>query len=645
MRVFQNLFDYGDTGVLGLSTSTSNVPVPAADYGQAVLWKDGASVNLLELCTRAVGMDALREAVCSRRDSHTRMCESARIAGAEHARRVAGVRMQFDWAEAHFSENFRELPTGAMQLGGNLLLMNFVEAVKPHLWRLVDVAQRRIVWEGYSNAIKDVLGPPPYESPREHGQLLLAAGASFAEILIETCNVVLILDGDALVPAAWSLKKQKSGADNCGMRSGMLSRPFGDENVYVLIDPRTGEAINSFSAPTQSKSWSRPVAVPRTDRIAIPHRGGTVDIVDGFGDTHFTIRPFPQLSRTQEMRVRLSHDAEWLSAYERGVFRVVNLSTREVAELSVPAPNMEDGIDCVLYNEDALATGYSVALMDQSGLSVIPYADLDWQPVTQPGRGAGKKAATVYKKYLDLWRKPALTLKPAKKGRSWLYGSADLPAVHVPQHDGRPMQLLARIDLQEAATLLPENPWPKEGALYFFTAVDAEGTPLEDDLFNASTTRVLWWNGRFLANDNTDAVLAAKQPLKLARHKADLPDIGAAIVEAAMLGDSELEAYRAWLDKQDWADQPSGHRFGGYPTILQHNDLEAQAAHFADDAHHPPRDMAEKAEVSRWRLLLQLDSDDSFMWGADSGMLYFLIHDDDLARGDFSRVVSICEGL
>jgi uncharacterized protein YwqG len=51
------------------------------------------------------------------------------------------------------------------------------------------------------------------------------------------------------------------------------------------------------------------------------------------------------------------------------------------------------------------------------------------------------------------------------------------------------------------------------------------------------------------------------------------------------------------------------------------------------------------AHIHRSRILLQLDSDDSFMWCVDSGMLFFLIHDDDLTRGDFSRVVSVCEVL
>lgn len=206
------------------------------------------------------------------------------------------------------------------------------------------------------------------------------------------------------------------------------------------------------------------------------------------------------------------------------------------------------------------------------------------------------------------------------------------------------MRLLARIDLEEAASLVAAVPWPTAGALYFFTAVDAEGKPLEDEHFNLAATRVLWRHGSTGSTDAPDQALAPKLGLKLAVHKADVPDVGAAIVQAATLSEGDLESYRAWLERNEFAAQPHGHRLGGYPTILQRNDLEAQAAHIADQSNFPPRDLAEKSAAARWRLLLQLDSDDVCMWGTDSGMLYFLIRDDDLARQDFSRVVSVCEG-
>lgn len=531
-------------------------------------------------------------------------------------------------------------------MGGDLLLLGFVGAIKPRLWRLVDVAKRRIVWESdpdMADAVSRRVATKIAVPFLADTQLPLASGADFVEIQLGMSRVIFVLDGERLAPAEWSLRHQNY-ADNSGTRSGILSQPDSDRNVYSLIDPRTGESLKSFTAPTRAKGGSRAATSPCSDRIAISHRGGTVDIVDRFGDAHFAIRPFPQVARTDDIGVRLSRDAQWLGADGWHVFRVVNLATRDVAELSVPEPNLQDDPERVLYDRSVLATGHGVAMMDQSGVSVTPYTGLHWQPVTQPGRVVARKTARVDAKRYDGWRKPALSLVRAKKGRSWLYGTPDLAAGDVPHHDGRPMPLLARIDLDDAASKLPDNPWPKQGALYFFTAVDAEGAPLQDEAFNLTATRVVWRHGASIENADADHVFAAKQPLALTKHEADQPDIGAAIVDAAALDAAALETYRAWLEKKGLADQPSGHRFGGYPTILQRNDLEAQAAHCSDDAHCPPRDTAELSAASRWRLLLQLDSDDTCMWGTDSGMLYFLIRDDDLARQDFSRVVALCEG-
>lgn len=633
MRVSQNLFDYGEAGVVALSTSCSAYgPVPAAGFGQAVLWKPRASADLFDLCTRPVGLDAQKEAMTTLR---------GRLAGA-----VTSVRKQFDWAEARLTDSFREMPSHAKQLGGHLLLLGFVGAIKPRIWRLVDVVSRRVVWESdqdlaevASRSATTKLEPVSFLAD---SQIPLASGADFVEIQLGMSRVIFVLDGNQLVPADWSLRQQNY-ADNTGMRSGILSQPDSDQNVYVLIDPRTGASLKSISSPTRSKGLSRPVTTPCSDRIAISHAGGTVDVVDGLGEAHFSIRPFPQVARTEQINVRLSHGANWLGADGWHLYRIVNLAKREVAELSVPEPNMTDNPERVLYDRSVLATDHGVALMDQSGLSVIPYSDLHWQPVLQPGRGASKKARSSQDKQFERWRKPALTLSPAKQGRSWLYGMPDLPASEVPEHEGQSMQLLARLDLDEVASVSPNGPWPKHGVLYFFTAVDAEGVPLQDEMFRLVATRVVHCsNSSAMGHDLPE--LAPRQPIELIPHHADLPDISAAIVKAAALGDVELEAYRAWLEQQDLADQPSGHRLGGYPTVLQHNDLEAQAAHVADRAHYPPRDLAETAAVSRWRLLLQLDSDDVCMWGTDSGMLYFLIDDDDLARRDFSRVVAVCEG-
>ena len=95
------------------------------------------------------------------------------------------------------------------------------------------------------------------------------------------------------------------------------------------------------------------------------------------------------------------------------------------------------------------------------------------------------------------------------------------------------------------------------------------------------------------------------------------------------------EAYRQHLDQQVPEEAGAGHLLLGYPGVLQNNDLELDAA----SEHEMP------GGPTAWRLLLQLDSDDTLMWGTDSGRLYLMVHEADLAAGDFSRVVALTQGL
>ena len=90
------------------------------------------------------------------------------------------------------------------------------------------------------------------------------------------------------------------------------------------------------------------------------------------------------------------------------------------------------------------------------------------------------------------------------------------------------------------------------------------------------------------------------------------------------------------------ARYPPIHRLGGVPHEIQ-NPMEAEcelARRGEDPLALPYSRREEIAEVAkaRWRLLLQVDSDEAAgtMWG-DAGMLYYWIRDDDLAARRFDR--------
>lgn len=635
MRIHERLFDLGEGGVLGLTThSGSYGPMAAEKFGRARLWSAGKFIDRLEVCTRPVERDALEQSIGRLK---------SRLAGA-----VPSVHKQLAWAESHFSATFREMPAQAAHMGDGVMLLGFASCIPPHVWRVVDVVQGRILWEGTSDSLKAAAKAKPSPIASVLGYetgLISAAGRNCAVLLLGMDQKCFVWDGQQLFAPEW--KGRRNGfPDYTGCRAGLLSQPDRDRNEYSLIDPQTGAVLKSFSAPTASKDWSPPATSAGNDRVAIAHKGGTVDVVDGFGEASISIRPYPRTARSDSVAVHFSDDGRFLGSRGWQSFRVVDLDNRQVAEVDAPVPNMTDDADQVIYDSEMIATNAGIALCYLGDFTIRPYAGLDWQPVVDPGRSA-KSAAhkSRFEEFAAAWAKPAIRLTEMRKGsssRSHLYGLPDLPAEAVPHHDSRPMLLLARIDLADVSELLAEHPWPRTGVLYFFTAVDEEGNPLEDDHFNVAETRVIWREGLSIPPSGESEIPAV--PIKLSVHPANLPDIAAAIVEAATLEEPDLEDYRRALEEKGWADQPGGHRLGGYPTILQNNDLEAQAAYFADDAPYPPRDIAELEEASRWRLLLQLDSDDCFMWGTDSGTLYFMIHEDDLAKRDFSRVVSMCEG-
>lgn len=105
----------------------------------------------------------------------------------------------------------------------------------------------------------------------------------------------------------------------------------------------------------------------------------------------------------------------------------------------------------------------------------------------------------------------------------------------------------------------------------------------------------------------------------------------------------DLEAYLHWQQTTLTPPPQPDHRLSGYPQLLQASPLEAQAQgkHETGDPIAHSQDIAASL---KWQLLLQLDSDDHYMWGTDSGMLYLMIHEDDLKAGDFSRVMAMTQG-
>jgi hypothetical protein len=299
-----------------------------------------------------------------------------------------------------------------------------------------------------------------------------------------------------------------------------------------------------------------------------------------------------------------------------------------------------------MYRADQRATTRGLATLHRGKLQILPWERLHWSPAlhasTRRGR-VGSAAAAAKPDWLQLHR-PGFGLRVMKRGSglSQLYGLPHLPPeASWPLHAGRAMVLLCQIDLAALAALAglgSAAPLPSSGALLVFAATDAEGAVAIDETFNPVAVRVIGLAQ--LAAKPTPAPSGAtdwpaRRPLKLVTGTAVWPQPDAARVRALGWTPQVAQAYRQYIDQRLPEDAGNGHLLLGYPGVLQSNDLEVDAAAEHDLPGGP----------SAWRLLLQLDSDDTLMWGTDSGRLYLMVHEADLAAGDFTRVVALTQGL
>lgn len=213
----------------------------------------------------------------------------------------------------------------------------------------------------------------------------------------------------------------------------------------------------------------------------------------------------------------------------------------------------------------------------------------------------------------------------------------------------RPLTLWAHIDLAQTARHLDLD-LPNEGSLLLFADFDHDG--LSDGITGLYQDELL--GARVLHVPADQPVTPVKSPAGVqALPPADLlpmltvtwPDLD------AELADDEYDAY-------DDADQaleqllrrtaPAGwsvagrHQLGGNARFIQHP-VEQEVVQAAHDVYsrsggfdHQRWEQV-KNEVSRWRLLLQIDSDDSLdlMFG-DVGTVYWAAPAQDIAAHDFT---------
>ena len=239
--------------------------------------------------------------------------------------------------------------------------------------------------------------------------------------------------------------------------------------------------------------------------------------------------------------------------------------------------------------------------------------------------------------------KPAVHLvKSSARTSSYLGGTPALPAgIAWPSKGGKPLTLLASLDLASLSQTLA-TPWlPTSGRLLFFYDIDNQ--PWGFDPNDRGSWAVIF------VGDEATSPGGAPVPRSLPRHDlsfqaiSTFPSWQRPEVAALGLNDTETDSLSE-LSNAAYGDLPC-HQVGGCANPIQGDDMEEEcqlASHginCGEPAVHRSTELASLREGARdWRLLLQFDSDDDLdvMWG-DGGILYFWIREQDARARRFDN--------
>jgi uncharacterized protein YwqG len=233
-----------------------------------------------------------------------------------------------------------------------------------------------------------------------------------------------------------------------------------------------------------------------------------------------------------------------------------------------------------------------------------------------------------------------------------LGGTPRLPASTAwPDRKGRPLSFIAELDLTALRVVGGPDWLPASGLLHLF--FDAEEEPWGFDPADHDGWKVLMTDGVAAGARahppglSSDRIFA---PVLLAGRPAlTYPTTERVTLSPEVGGAFDFETVHAFMDAE-LGDGPR-HQVGGYPGPIQGDGMELEAQLASNgiymggpDSYTDARIAALEPGTADWRLLLQVDSDDTagIMWG-DTGTLYVWVREQDARAGDFSRVWMIVQ--
>jgi len=241
-------------------------------------------------------------------------------------------------------------------------------------------------------------------------------------------------------------------------------------------------------------------------------------------------------------------------------------------------------------------------------------------------------------------------------GSSRFLGEPDMPeSLDWPvDAEGTPLNFLVQINLSELAGVLDDSPLPADGHLLFFTRY--EDPPWGFDPKDGPGFRVLHVPAGSMLERRTMPEGAkfedddGEEDLRrLVRFEATTmyPDPVCFIETEDFFERFAAPVRGAWREGQG-EDDPKHHMLGHAMVLQNPMEIEAQLVtngiNTGDELSEADQARAEQLApgAEDWIPLLQLDTDEFFMWG-DMGAIYFWIRKQDLATQDFSKAWMILQ--
>lgn len=264
------------------------------------------------------------------------------------------------------------------------------------------------------------------------------------------------------------------------------------------------------------------------------------------------------------------------------------------------------------------------------------------------GGEAPSERVTAILEELKARGRPCLRLAPGGAGGSRLGGAPEMTG-EWPRYEGRPLSLVAQLDLGEMRAAQGPDWLPAEGRLLFFYDLEYSGWGYDPKDAGCAVVR-----------HERGAAAAASAPDDLAETlRLDAHLVGFT-ADVSIPSEERLEIDWRSLTRQDeraleaaveaFTPPEPSHQVGGYPGPIQDDGMERQCQ-LVSNGVYMGKDVRQSAEITAlergaddWRLLLQVDSDEDagLMWG-DTGRLYFWIREQDARAGDFTKTWTILQ--